>query len=51
MVNQILAQAMLKRGFWDEQQRETKLQGKKPLLSRLSEPIPWELFRPLLRDS
>jgi transposase len=36
------------RGFWDEQQRVSKLQGKKPVLKRLSESIPWESFRPLL---
>jgi IS5 family transposase len=36
------------RGFWDEHQRVSKLQGKKPVLKRLSESIPWESFRPLL---
>jgi IS5 family transposase len=36
------------RGFWDEQQRVSKLQEKKPVLKRLSEWIPWESFRPLL---
>jgi IS5 family transposase len=36
------------RGFWDEQQRVSKLQEKKPVLKRLSESIPWESFRPLL---
>jgi IS5 family transposase len=36
------------RGFWDEQNRVAKLQQKKPVLSRLSETIPWESFRPLL---
>ena len=36
------------RGFWDEQQRVSKLQEKKPALKRLSELIPWESFRPLL---
>jgi hypothetical protein len=35
-------------GFWYEQQRVSKLQEKKPVLKRLSEWIPWELFRPLL---
>jgi hypothetical protein len=36
------------RGFWDAQQRVSKLQEKKPVLNRLSESIPWESFRPLL---
>jgi hypothetical protein len=36
------------RGFWDEQQRVSKLQEKKPFLKRLSESIPWESFRPIL---
>ncbi|MCX5968303.1 MAG: hypothetical protein NTV57_11785 [Cyanobacteria bacterium] len=35
-------------GFWDEQQRVTKLQDKKPVLKSLVDSIPWELFRPLL---
>ena len=39
---------MGQRGFWDEQQRVSKLQEKKPVLKRLSESIPWESFRPLL---
>ena len=39
---------MGQRGFWDEQNRVTKLQQKKPVLMRLSEAIPWESFRPLL---
>jgi transposase, IS5 family len=39
---------MGQRGFWDEQQRVTKLQEKKPVLTRLAESIPWESFRPLL---
>ena len=34
------------RGFWDEQLRVSKLQEKKLVLKRLSESIPWELFRP-----
>ena len=38
---------MGQRGFWDEQQRVTKLQEKKPVLQRLTESIPWESFRPL----
>jgi IS5 family transposase len=36
------------RGFWDEQQRVAKLKDKKPVLKRLNDSIPWELFRPLL---
>ncbi|WP_254929520.1 IS5 family transposase [Cyanobium sp. T1B-Tous] len=36
------------RGFWDEQQRVAKLQEKKPILTHLTESIPWETFRPLL---
>lgn len=39
---------MGQRGFWDEQQRVSKLKDKKPVLKRLSDSIPWELFRPLL---
>jgi len=39
---------MGQRGFWDEQERVAKLQEKKPVLTRLTESIPWELFRPLL---
>ena len=35
-------------GFWDEQQRVTKLQDKKPVLKSLVDSIPWESFRPLL---
>jgi IS5 family transposase len=36
------------RGFWDEQQRVSRLQEKKPVLRRLADSIPWESFRPLL---
>jgi transposase len=36
------------RGFWDEQQRVTKLQDEKPVLKRLANSIPWESFQPLL---
>ncbi|MCT4364886.1 MAG: IS5 family transposase [Synechococcaceae cyanobacterium MAG-AL1] len=39
---------MGQRGFWDEQQRVAKLKDKKPVLRRLANSIPWELFRPLL---
>ena len=38
------------RGFWDEQQRVTKLQDKKPVLKSLANSIPWESFRPLLDE-
>ena len=41
---------MGQRGFWDEQNRVSKLQQKKPVLRRLSEAIPWETFRPLLEQ-
>jgi hypothetical protein len=40
--------SMGQRGFWDEKQRVAKLQEKKPVLQRLTESIPWELFRSLL---
>jgi transposase len=36
------------RGFWNEQNRVAKLQKKKPVFMRLSEAIPWDLFRSLL---
>ena len=36
------------RGFWDKQQRDAKIQDKKPVLKRLTDSIPWESFRPLL---
>ena len=39
---------MCQQGFWDEQERVAKLQEKKAVLTRLTELIPWELFRPLL---
>ncbi|MEX1121900.1 MAG: transposase, partial [Balneolales bacterium] len=39
---------MGQQGFWDEQQRVAKLKGKKPVLMRLTDSIPWESFRPLL---
>ena len=41
---------MGQRGFWDEQQRVTKLQDKKPVLKSLANSIPWESFRPLLDE-
>lgn len=39
---------MGKRGFWDEEKRIQRIQHKKPVLTTLSESIPWESFRPLL---
>jgi len=40
--------AVGQRGFWDEQQRVTKLQDKNPVLKRQADSIPWESFRLLL---
>jgi IS5 family transposase len=40
--------ALGQRGFWDEQQRVTKLKEKKPVLQRLDESIQWQTFCPLL---
>ena len=34
--------------FWDEQERASTLKNKKPVLTWLSESIPWEAFRSLL---
>ncbi len=39
---------MGQKGFWDEQERVSKLKNKKPVLTCLSESIPWEAFCPLL---
>lgn len=39
---------MGQKGFWDEQERVAKIKDKKPVLKRLTDSIPWELFRPLL---
>ena len=39
---------MGQKGFWDEQERVSKLKNKKPVLTCLSESIPWEAFRSLL---
>jgi hypothetical protein len=39
-----LIATVCQRGFWDEQQRVSKLQEKKPDLKRLSESIPWEII-------
>ena len=39
---------MGQKGFWVEQERVSKLKNKKPVLTCLSESVPWEAFRPLL---
>ena len=39
---------MGQKDFWDEQERVSKLKIRKPVLTCLSEWIPWEAFRPLL---
>lgn len=39
---------MKQAGFWDWEDRQTKLKEKKDLLVRLNDIIDWELFRPLL---
>lgn len=41
---------MGQRGFWDEEERIEKLRRKKPVLTILSESIPWESFRSLLEQ-
>lgn len=35
-------------GFWDWEERQSKLNQKQDLLVRLNEIIPWKTFRPLL---
>ena len=42
---------MSQRGFWDEQERISKLHNKKPILKVLTEKVPWESFRPLLEQA
>jgi IS5 family transposase len=37
-------------GFWDWEERQSKLNQKKDLLVRLNEIIEWETFRPLLKQ-
>jgi IS5 family transposase len=37
-------------GFWDWEERQSKLNQKKDLLVRLNEIIPWETFRPTLEQ-
>ena len=39
---------MGQKGFWNEQERVSKLKNKKPVLICLAESIPWKAFRPLL---
>jgi transposase len=39
---------MSQRGFWDEQERISKLHNKKPILKVLTEKVPWQAFLPLL---
>ncbi len=39
---------MGQKGCWVKQQRASKLKNKKPVLTCLSELIPWQAFRPLL---
>lgn len=41
---------MSQKGFWDWEERHQKLSNKKPLLDRLNEIVPWEEFRPLLKQ-
>ena len=42
---------MGQKGFWDEQERVSKLKNKKTVLTCLLESIPWEAFRPLLEKA
>lgn len=41
---------MGQQGFWDVEQRYEKLEQKQDLLVRLNEIIPWQEFRPLLKQ-
>jgi IS5 family transposase len=41
---------MGQQGFWDVQSRQQKLEGKKDLLNRLNQIVPWETFRPTLKQ-
>jgi len=36
--------------FWDLENRQKKLKNKKTLLSQLNELVPWEEFRPILKQ-
>ena len=42
---------MSQRGFWDEQERMSKLHSKKPVLKVLAETVPWKAFTPLLEQA
>ena len=42
---------MSQRGFWDEQERISKLHNKKLILKVLAEKVPWEAFRLLLEQA
>ena len=37
-------------GFWDWEERQSKLNEKRDLLTRLNQIIEWETFRPLLEQ-
>jgi len=41
---------MGQKGFWDREERQEKLNQKKPLLDRLDEIIPWDKFRLVLEE-
>ena len=41
---------MGQQGFWDFEERHQKLESKKDLLTYLDEVVPWESFRPLLKQ-
>ncbi|MEM6449187.1 MAG: hypothetical protein AAF703_02625 [Cyanobacteria bacterium P01_D01_bin.105] len=41
---------MGQQGFWDFEERHQKLEAKKDLLTYLDEVVPWESFRPLLKQ-
>ena len=42
---------MSQKGFWDEQERVSKLKNKKSVLTCLSKLIPWESFHPLFKNT
>lgn len=42
---------MSQRGFWDEQERISKLHTQKPVLRVLAETVPWRAFNPLLEQA
>lgn len=41
---------MGQRGFWDQEEREKKLEQKRPTLERVNQIIPWEEFRSILES-